>query len=104
MILVRLVFQAKFGTAGKTIETMKQYAESRQGFFGSGAKIRYLTDLSGSFDTIVQEVEVESLAHWEKLRAEMFADPDLQEAQETMEIPFTSGRTEFYTIEGTYGG
>ena len=104
MVLVRFVFQAKFGTAGKVIEQFKEYTESAGGYLGQNVRVRFLTDLSGPFDTVVQEIEVESLAHWEKLREQMFASPDLEEAQETMEVPFTSGRAEFYTIEGEYGG
>lgn len=103
MILVRFVFQAKFGKAGEVVESFKQNAES-MGFVGPDVRVRYLTDLSGPFDTVVQEIELESLAQWEKLRKKLFSDPEFQEAQETMEVPFTSGRAEFYTIEGTYGG
>jgi hypothetical protein len=104
MILVRFVFQAEFGKAGEVIEAFKQNAESTGGFVEADVRVRYLTDLSGPFDTVVQEIEVESLAQWEKLREELFSNPEFQEAQQTMEIPFTSGRAEFYTIEGTYGG
>ena len=71
------------------------------GFIGPDVRVRYLTDLSGPFDTVVQEIEVESLAQWEKLREKLFSNPEFQEAQEAMEVPFTSGRSEFYTIEGT---
>ena len=37
-----------------------------------------LTDLTGPFNTLVLEVEVESLAQWEKDRREMFADPQVK--------------------------
>ncbi len=104
MILVRFVFQAKFGKAGEVVEAFKQNAESMGGFLGQEIRVRYLTDLSGPFDTVVQEIELESLAQWEKLREKLFSNPEFQEAQETMEVPFSSGRSEFYTIEGTYGG
>ena len=104
MVLVRFVFQAEFGTAGKVVEQFKEYTKSAGGFLGPDVRVRFLTDLSGPFDTVVQEIEVESLAHWEKLRTEMFASSELEEAEEAMEVPFTSGHAEFYTIEGTYGG
>ena len=35
---------------------------------GPNVRVRILTDLSGPFDTVVQEIEVESLAEWERLR------------------------------------
>ena len=69
---------------------------------GSNTKVRLLTGLSGPFDTVVQEVELESLAEWEQLRAKIFSDSEFQEAQEAGESPFTSGRAEFYTLEAAY--
>jgi hypothetical protein len=70
-----------------------------QRILGHDVHGRILTDLSGPFDTIVQELEVESLAEWERIRAAMFNNPELQEAQASGENPFESGLTEFYTIE-----
>jgi hypothetical protein len=57
--------------------------------------------LSGPFDTVVQEIEVESLAEWERVRAAMFSDPEFTERPSSGESPFEGGRTEFYTIEAT---
>jgi hypothetical protein len=73
-----------------------------QEFLGSDAHMRILTDLSGPFHTVVQEIELDSLAAWEKLRTEIFANPEFQESQASGENPFESGRTEFYTLEGTF--
>ena len=71
--------------------------------FGPNVHGRILTDLSGPFDTVVQELEVESLAEWEKIRAAMFETEALEEVQsEIQESPFESGRTEFYTVETTF--
>lgn len=44
----------------------------------SGGRARILTDLSGPSNTVVQEIEVESLAAWERQRAEVFSRPDFQ--------------------------
>ncbi len=64
--------------------------------------MRVLTDLSGPFDTVVQEFEVESLAEWERRRAQMFSSPEFEQAMDGVEEnPFVSGRAEFYTIEAT---
>lgn len=73
-----------------------------QRILGHDVHGRILTDLSGPFDTVVQELEVESLAEWERIRAAMFNNPELQEAQASGENPFESGSTEFYTIEETF--
>ena len=102
MIVVRFVFQAKFGKAGEVVEGFKEGADMMRRVAGPNAKVRLLTDLSGPFDTVVQEVELESLAEWEQLRAKIFSDSEFQETQEASEIPFTSGRTEFYTLEAAY--
>jgi len=101
MIVVRFVFQAKFGTAGQVVEGFKEMAASMRRVAGPDIRARVLTDLSGPFDTVVQEIELESLAKWEELRAKMFSDPEFQDSQDRGESPFLGGRTEFYTLEGT---
>ena len=102
MIVVRFVFQAKWGKAVEVVESFKQSKEMMQRIAGPNVKVRILTDLSGPFDTVVQEVELESLAEWEQLRAKIFADPEFQQSMAGAEIPFTSGRTEFYTLEAAF--
>ena len=57
MILVRLVFQAKFGHAAEVVAGFKQGAEIARSAGGKGPRhIRILTDLSGPFDTVVQQL------------------------------------------------
>ena len=102
MVLVRFVFQAKWGNAQKVVDEFKENAEMMQRIFGPEVHGRILTDLSGPFHTVVQELEVESLAEWERIRVAMFNNPEFQQAQESGENPFISGRTEFYTIEETF--
>ena len=102
MVLVRFVFQTKSGKAGEAVESFKQNADMMRRIIGPDARIRFLTDLSGPFDTVVQEIEVESLAEWERLRAEIFSNTEFQEVQASGESPFVSGRTEFYTIDATF--
>ena len=101
VILVRMVFQAKWGTAQAVVEEFRQNADIMRRLVGPNTRARILTDLSGPFDTVVQEIEVESLAEWERLRTAIFSDPEFQERQ-TGDPPFKSGSTEFYTIEATF--
>jgi hypothetical protein len=101
MILVRMVFQAKSGKAQAVVEEFKQSADVMRKIVGPNMRARILTDLSGPFDTVVQELEVESLAEWERLRTAIFSDPEFQQRQ-TGDRPFKSGSTEFYTIEATF--
>ncbi len=94
-----MVFQAKFGRAGEVASEMIKGQEMARQVVGDH-RARILTDLSGQFDTIVQELEVESLAEWERVRAKMFSDPRFREMTAGGRDLIEGGRTEFYTIEG----
>jgi hypothetical protein len=102
VILVRFVCYARSGKAGELVEGFKRSAEVAREIVGPAVRGRIFTDLSGRFDTVVQELEVESLAAWEQLRATLFSDPRFQEAEAAMPDVIESGRTEFYTIEATW--
>ena len=98
MILVRLVFQAKFGKAGELANQFK--TGTRQIGERYGGRSRVLTDLSGQFDTVVLEIEAENLAQWERNRSEVFASPEFRETFARTSELIQSGKTEFFTIEG----
>jgi hypothetical protein len=99
MILVRFVCQAKFGKAGEVVAGFKRSGEIMRTLVGPHVRARLLTDLSGPFDTVVQEIELESLAEWEQLRAVIFSNPEVQEAEAGLLQTIEAGQTEFYTIE-----
>ena len=98
MILVRMVFQGKFGTGGKLAASMVEMTRQMSG--GAEGKVRILSDLSGEFDTIVFESTHESLAAWEQFRTQMFAQE--AEAGDTGDEYILSGRQEYYTIEAEF--
>ena len=102
MILVRFVCQAKFGKASEVVAGFKQSGEIVRTMVDPNVRARILTDLSGPFDTVIQEIEVESLAEWERLREVIFSNPEVQEAEAGLPSVIESGRTEFYTIEATW--
>jgi hypothetical protein len=102
MILVRIVCQAKFGKSGYVVAGFKQSAEIVRTLTSPNVRSRLLTDLSGAFDTVVQELELESLAEWERLRALIFSSPEVQAASAALPDVIVSGQTEYYTIEGMY--
>jgi hypothetical protein len=102
MILVRLVCQAKFGQASEVVAGFKQSGEIVRTVVGPQVRTRLLTDLSGPFDTVIQEIEVESLAEWERLRVVIFSNPEVQEAEAGLDHLIESGRTEYYTIEAEW--
>ena len=99
MILIRLVCQAKFGKAGEVVAGFKRSGEIIRTIVGPNVRSRLLTDLSGPFDTVVQEIEVESLGAWERLRAAIFSSAEIQEAEAALSSIIESGRAEYYTIE-----
>ena len=96
MILVRNVFQAKFGKADELVAVFKQ---AQQVLSETAANQRILTDLSGPFHTVVLETQFENLAEWERSRAEMFTNPQLGAVFARTNDLVESGHAEYYTIE-----
>ena len=102
MILVRFVCQARFGRSSDLVAGFKQSGEVARTIVGESVRGRILTDLSGPFDTVIQELEVESLAEWERLRVLLFSNPQFSEAEARMPDVIESGTTEYYTIEAVW--
>ena len=103
MVVVRLVMNVKMGeSVDEVVEGSKRNAELIRQSTGADIKIRIYTDLSGPFNTVVQEMEYDSLADWEQFRTKLFASPEFQEMQANAPMPFEGGRAEFYTLEAAY--
>ena len=96
MILVRNVFQAKYGRGDELVELL---AEGREllSRYGMGS-YRILTDPAGPFFTVIMEQEIESLAAYEQTR-EGFSDTDFGPWFARMTELVDSGSREFFTIE-----
>jgi hypothetical protein len=94
MILVREVFQLKYGQ-GDALPQL--FGEARQTFLRD-TSARLLFDLSGQFFTAVVEIEMESLAAWERRIAELFSNPEATDWFARLVTTVESGRREFYTI------
>lgn len=92
MILVRVTFQAQYGQAGEIVKLMTQ--EPQPDMHG-----RILTDLSGPFDTVVIETEVESIDQYFSDMREMFAKGETSESMRAAGALIESGHREFFTIE-----
>ena len=99
MIVVRTVLQAKFGTGGKLAASFKETTSAMMAEMGTKRRWRVLTDLSGSFDTIVQEVEAESIAEWETMRARLFQLKAFRDSMAVVQEMVVSGRNELWTVE-----
>jgi hypothetical protein len=94
VILVRDIFQCKFGTTGDLVRRLKE-----AGLPADGGRQRVLTDLSGPFDTVVFETVVESIDAYHRRLQEQFADPAAMAQFGWMGESIASGRREYFTIE-----
>ena len=96
MILVRNVFQAKYGKGGELVALFKEVRQQQPAM----SVDRILTDASGPFFTVVTETMVESLADWERRMAEDFSNSKFEDWFARMMPLVESGRREFYNVEG----
>jgi hypothetical protein len=102
MILVRQVFQAKYGKGDELVALFKE-ARERMQTSGTAASPgerswRLLTDASGPFFTVVTEFEVENFAAWERWFQATMAQPEMGEWFSRMVPLVESGSREFYNI------
>ncbi len=103
MIVVRDIFQAKYGRGDELVQLFKEARGQWARLQGERASYatRILTDLSGPFFTVITETEVESLGEWEQLLARSFADPEFGQWFSRMPELVESGRREFFTIQSS---
>lgn len=95
MIVIRNVFQAKYGKGNELVALFKEARRT----WARTVEMRILTDLSGPFFTVVAEFSAESLASWEQVQGREFARPEFAEMF-AQSLPLTeSGWREYYTIE-----
>lgn len=97
MILVRITFQAKYGQAGRLVQHYKEHRQEFERRFN--VPTRVLTDISGAFDTVVLEQEVESVDQYQQMLQRTFADQEAMKLFGPMGELIASGRRDFYTIE-----
>ena len=94
MILVRDVFQAKYGKCDELVELFRVAQET----WSQRYIRRILTDASGQFFTVVTEAEVASLAEWEREIQGIWTNPAFGDWFARMVPLVESGRREFYNI------
>jgi len=96
MILVRDVFQLKFGKAKEAKALAKEGGEieKRHGYGPS----RILTDLTGPYYTLVMETTYDSLAAYEKALKDTMSAKEFGEWYQKFVPLVDSGRREIYSI------
>ena len=105
MIIVRTEIQCKWGRAGEALESAKASYERVSGQLSAVKRVRLLTDMSGSHDTIVVEAEIESMDAYFAMLDAMFASPEHQAMQAERlsgDHPHASAARTFYKVEAVY--
>jgi hypothetical protein len=98
MLLVRQVFQAKYGKGNELVELFKEFNSNTKELDASRAGMRILTDASGPFFTVVTEFEAESFSAWESMFQETMQLPWMGDWFGRMVPLVESGSREFYNI------
>ena len=95
VIVVRDVFQVKYGRGSEMVALLKEFAA----LSGKNYPNRIMSDASGPFFTIVQEMEVPSLAEWEQVSQRVFSSKEFEPLFSRWLTLVNSGHREFYNLE-----
>ncbi len=99
MIVVRNVFQLKYGKAREALPLVREgLAIQKRALTGVEFSTRLLTDVTGPFYTLVLELTVPNLASFETNAPRLFADKEFQANQQKMVPLVESGYREIFTI------
>ena len=93
MLIVRNTFIAKPGQAGKLAAQLKEMAGA-----GHLRNARVMTDLTGDFNHVVMEHEVESASEFEELLKRYSSDPQAREKAKGYTDLWTTGRRELFRV------
>lgn len=98
MLIVREIFNAKPGQASKLAKLFKRA-------FGSEPTVRVMTDMTGDYNTVVTEMQVNSLADFERMMQEYKSgkpdpkmDPKVAEELSKYTEMYLTGRREIFQI------
>jgi hypothetical protein len=99
MIVIRNVFQLKFGKAKEAVALMKQGLDiQKKAMTGVEFSTRILTDVTGPFYTLVLELTVPNFGTFEASAPRLFGDKDFQANYQKMAALVESGHREVFTI------
>lgn len=93
MVIVRNSFVAKPGLAGKLAAQLKEMAKA-----GNLRNARVMTDLTGDFNHVIMEHEVESASEFEELLSKYSSDPQAREKAKGYTDLWTTGRRELFRV------
>ena len=101
MVVIRNVFRLKFGKAREAVALFKE-GIAIQKKVGAGAGVdfstRLLTDLTGTFYTVVLEITVPNLGAFEAAAPKLMGDKDWQANYQKVAALVESGEREMFTV------
>jgi hypothetical protein len=100
MIVVRNVFQLKFGKAREALANMKEGLAIQKRIIGDSVQFstRLLTDATGPFYTLVLELTVPNLAALEAAMPRIFGDQEFQANYRKAAEFVESGHREIFNV------
>lgn len=99
MIVIRNVFQLKFGKAREAVSLMKEGLAIQKRALGSADfSSRLLTDVTGPFYTLILELTVPSLSSFESILPRVFENKDWQANYQQVTALVESGYREVFSI------
>ena len=99
MVVIRNVFQLKFGKAKEAVALMKEsVAIQKKALADVQFSTRVLTDVTGPFYTLVLELTVPNLATFESYAPRLFGDKEWQASYQKMVALVESGHRDVYTV------
>ena len=93
MFVVREFFVAKPGFASKLATMVKETMEA-----GKVQKCRVMTDMTGDFNTVVMETEIDSLADLEKRMQEHSSNGAMRDKMKGYTDMYLTGGREIYRV------
>lgn len=99
MIVDRSVIHAQFGTGGKMAAALGAAMGPMLKELGETRKWRVMSDRSGTFDTVVLEIEANSIAEHEALRARIFQSQTFRDSMAKLQGTQVGGHREYYAVE-----
>ena len=96
MFLIRAVFQAKRGMAPEVVDLLKTLNNM---FISMGNDTwKLYVDFAGEFDTVVLQVDVDSLDQFFNVERGLFSDPDTGPLMARVNENSVGGRREIYEV------
>lgn len=96
MIIVRNVFQLEFGKAKEAKALINEYQKLMKKYGHAAA--RFMTDLTGTFYTVVMESSYESLAEYEKASDEVMGRDEFDAWYKKFVPLVRSGYREIFSV------